>query len=849
MKNSNSLGQLLAKISLLGSAALCAINLQAQTLGDNLAITGPSAGADGSGFSNTKLVRDGDVNTASAASGTSNQRISVKWGSTIDFNTVILREAGNNVTSWQLVDNDSGSVFASGSTIGSAKTLSLGSVSSRKINLIVNASAAPSIAEIEVYNATGTSSSSAISSSTSSVASSVASSSSAAGQTITYQAEDASITQGSVDTNHSGYTGTGFVNYDNVATSYVEWTVNQAVSGAATLTIAYANGTTTARPMAISVNGTVVNSSLAFNGTGTWDTWATQTLSVNLNAGNNVIRAASTTSDGGPNVDYIQVSGGTLVSSSSSSVVSSSSVASSVSSSVVSSSSSSAVSSSSSSVVVSSSSSSVVSSSASSATSSVAGISAACLDLVNNPNTNWHESSLQSDQEIVKCLHDTLGQAVGYGEQAKGGYDPNGNSHLIVITKSGSVSPEQQVLNAISSEDYNWIVFDKDDYANGGDLAMYRLYCSNSAVLADLDNATVAECMDHNLWCQNHGVSAASCAEEFFNGHLDDAALPIRNEMIMSNTTLDGRGSKSRFLFNGFKIGADDAGAATYTAQNVILTHLFFEGAGHAEDHHLDPDMIRTTGESHEVWIHKNTFKNTGDSAFDVKVGAYNITISFNRLIDVLRATLHGSSDSRTINSQIRTTLHNNLFLTTDGFYNGPFAGNNTARRVPLLRRGSAHLFNNVFYDYRKNFGSVRVGGTLFMESNVFLGGTVIQTEKGTLSASFDEWLSYLTKDDFDGGYFSSIDGLVTFSDDNCRIDNSYQGFLPAVIGGTARDLKTEYSQTSRTAIANNVFSAGQDLVDYTNATAGAYGKEPYNSPLAQSRAATISAGQVPCLQ
>ncbi len=40
-----------------------------------------------------------------------------------------------------------------------------------------------------------------------------------------YQAEDATISQGVVESNHAGYTGTGFVNYDNLVGSYVEWTV------------------------------------------------------------------------------------------------------------------------------------------------------------------------------------------------------------------------------------------------------------------------------------------------------------------------------------------------------------------------------------------------------------------------------------------------------------------------------------------------------------------------------------------------------------------------------------------------------------------------------------------------
>src|SRR5690606_41120883 len=103
------------------STSLLAFTAQAQTLGANLAITGPSAGADGSGFSNTKLVRDGNNATVAYASGTSNQRVSVKWGSAITFNTVILREEGAKVTGWSLVDNDTGTVFATGTGIGAQR--------------------------------------------------------------------------------------------------------------------------------------------------------------------------------------------------------------------------------------------------------------------------------------------------------------------------------------------------------------------------------------------------------------------------------------------------------------------------------------------------------------------------------------------------------------------------------------------------------------------------------------------------------------------------------------------------------------------------------------------------------
>src|SRR5690606_27786974 len=159
-------------VLLAAAAGVLTSAAHAQSLGANLAVTGPSAGADGSGFSNTKLVRDGNNATVAYASGTSNQRVSVKWGSAVNFNTVILREEGSKVTTWSLVDNDTGTVLATGTGIGAQRVVNLGSRSAKKINLIVNATSAPGIAEFEVYNASGTVTSS------SSVASSIPASSS-----------------------------------------------------------------------------------------------------------------------------------------------------------------------------------------------------------------------------------------------------------------------------------------------------------------------------------------------------------------------------------------------------------------------------------------------------------------------------------------------------------------------------------------------------------------------------------------------------------------------------------------------------------------------------------------------
>ncbi|WP_434446990.1 carbohydrate-binding protein [Lentzea sp. E54] len=125
-----------------------------------------------------------------------------------------------------------------------------------------------------------------------------------------YEAEASpAVCSGTIDSNWSGFSGTGFCNGSNSTSGYAQFTVNAATSGTATLGVRFANGTTTARPADLVVNGSTVQTP-SFEGTGAWSSWVTKTLTVQVNAGTNTIRLNPTTANGLPNVDHLDFEAG-----------------------------------------------------------------------------------------------------------------------------------------------------------------------------------------------------------------------------------------------------------------------------------------------------------------------------------------------------------------------------------------------------------------------------------------------------------------------------------------------------------------------------------------------------------
>lgn len=117
---------------------------------------------------------------------------------------------------------------------------------------------------------------------------------------------------GIVDTQHSGYTGTGFVDLTNKtgSTLLLEFSLAEEMPSASVL-VRWANGKSDERAMSFAVNGVTQIANQAFGSSGAFTTWIETSVTLSLRKGTNRILMTSLTSNGGPNLDKITIVGGT----------------------------------------------------------------------------------------------------------------------------------------------------------------------------------------------------------------------------------------------------------------------------------------------------------------------------------------------------------------------------------------------------------------------------------------------------------------------------------------------------------------------------------------------------------
>ncbi|MBN1766316.1 MAG: carbohydrate-binding protein [Sedimentisphaerales bacterium] len=121
-----------------------------------------------------------------------------------------------------------------------------------------------------------------------------------------YEAEDANKWYVGVNTDHGGYSGTGFVDQYAEVNDSVNFYVVIPQAGDYTFTFRYANGDSNGDRSLI-VNGDI-QGDINFNTTGNWDTWSTGTREVSLEPGvHQVTLYYGSWNSGAINLDYLEI--------------------------------------------------------------------------------------------------------------------------------------------------------------------------------------------------------------------------------------------------------------------------------------------------------------------------------------------------------------------------------------------------------------------------------------------------------------------------------------------------------------------------------------------------------------
>ena len=236
------------------------------------------------------------------------------------------------------------------------------------------------------------------------------------------------------------------------------------------------------------------------------------------------------------------------------------------------------------------------------------------------------------------------------------------------------------------------------------------------------------------------------------SGPLEDARLVSRNVQqarvrikVGSNTTIVGLGKKAELR------GAwlDLRGTTSVPAKNIIIRNITFQdtfdcfpqwsptdGALGSWNALYDSISLRNT---EHVWVDHNTFRDketadenlpdyfgvlyqVHDGLLDITNASDLVTVSWNRFENHDKVMLIGSSDSATADrGKLRVTLHHNLF-------------ENLGQRVPRVRFGQVHLYNNYYKiekmpNYVYSWG-VGIESAIYAENNFFKTDKVVTPDQ-----------------------------------------------------------------------------------------------------------------------
>ncbi|MFB7370159.1 polysaccharide lyase family 1 protein [Streptomyces sp. NPDC056222] len=195
----------------------------------------------------------------------------------------------------------------------------------------------------------------------------------------------------------------------------------------------------------------------------------------------------------------------------------------------------------------------------------------------------------------------------------------------------------------------------------------------------------------------NHGntskVSGGSC-------NTADGVIELKQ---ISNVTVVGVGAGALFDQLGIHIRE----SSNIVIQNVTVRNVKKSGSPTSNG----GDAIGMESGVRNVWVDHVTLEASGgesegfDGLFDMKDNTQYVTLSYSTLRNSGRGGLVGSSESDLSNSFI--TYHHNLYENIDS-------------RAPLLRGGTAHMYNNHYVSLNESGINSRAGARAKVDNNYF---------------------------------------------------------------------------------------------------------------------------------
>ena len=179
-----------------------------------------------------------------------------------------------------------------------------------------------------------------------------------------------------------------------------------------------------------------------------------------------------------------------------------------------------------------------------------------------------------------------------------------------------------------------------------------------------------------------------------------DMDIVLRSQLrVPSNVTIDGRGRRVILI---------DDGLGVYGKKNVILTHLTIDGRLRRLT-----QAVNVANGSRDVWVNHLDLSRFSDRLLNVKNGATDVTVSWNKFHDSNKVMLLNNITSPDLfknyerDAVARVTLHHNYFV-------------NTVQRNPRAQFGTFHLFNNLVENWNLYGMSFSLEARVLLEGNIF---------------------------------------------------------------------------------------------------------------------------------